>query len=131
MPFVTTERSFADGGNQTDKRNLSLVIKKLFQGAHIDEGVTTPGIKVRLGQLNTHGVFGIEVDCQTAVTIWYKASADNATPGDVMQNVLVQHTGGGKKLYRVEILPLALIWVYATAPATAAVDDLKVTLNIW
>lgn len=108
-----------------------MVTEKLFVNADLGAGSTSPGVPVELGRLGAQGYFGLDVDCDDVVTLVYKASSDSNTPGDVDDNVLATHVGGGKTCYAPAVGPYAKIWIYAVAPADAPVTGLTATLNIW
>ncbi len=109
-----------------------MVPERIFTGLALAAGETSEGVLLNLGKIGAAGYFGLEVDCQDAVTISYKASGDDDTPGAVAEDeVLAEHAGGGKVCYAPAIGPYHKIWLYATAPGGSAVAGLNVTLNIW
>lgn len=107
-----------------------MVTEVLFDEVVVAAGGTSSAVLVGLADLGASGDFGLEVDCDNPVTITYKASAENDTPGGT-EDTIATHPGGGKKTYWPSIAPFAKVWFYAKAPAGGAGATVSATLNVW
>lgn len=86
----------------------------IFSNLMLLAGKTSGGVMVDLGALGASGHFGLEVESDTTVKLFYKASCENDIQGSVEGgDVLCEHDGSGKKMYPVIIGPFQKIWIYA------------------
>ena len=86
----------------------------IFSNHMLLAGEISEGISIDLAALGVSGYFGLEVESDTAIKLFYKASCDNDIPGSVHGGgVLCEHDGSGKKVYPVIIGPFRKIWIYA------------------
>ena len=108
-----------------------MVEEVIFDEEVIAAGATSAGRLVEISDLGAAGDFGLEIDSDNPVTITYKASAKDDTPGAVEDDVLADHPGGGKRVYWPSIVPASRIWIYATAPAGGAGATVSGILNVW
>ena len=111
-----------------------MVEEVIFDEEVIAAGATSAGRLVEISDLGAAGDFGLEIDSDNPVTITYKASAKDGTPGiveDGRNGVVAEHPGGGKRIFWPSIVPASKIWIYATAPAGGSGATVSGILNVW
>lgn len=107
-----------------------MVTEKVFTDLVLSAGETSEGVMVDLATLGAAGHFGLEVESDTAVKLFYKASCENTVPGLVDGGgVLCEHDGSGKKVYSAIIGAFGKIWIYAEDMSGGG--TVSATLNIW
>ena len=110
-----------------------MVTERVFVGLELDAGQTSDGYRINLGDLGASGDFGLQVISAEPVVLYYRASASTDDEGAVDGGgVMCEHEGGiGTVMYWPSILPAAVIWVYAEAPADGDGAEVTATLNVF
>ncbi|WP_294346740.1 hypothetical protein [Prosthecochloris sp.] len=117
-------RNFKDG--------VIMVEKVIFDDLLVPAATTSQGIEVNIKNLGASGSFGLEVVSDNPITLTYKASGQDDTPGivdDGSDGKLAEHPGGGKRFFWPSIAPASKIWIYATAGGSAA--TVSAILNVY
>lgn len=110
-----------------------MVTVKLLVAVALEAGETSDPVLVDLAKLGASGDFALQVTSDHPVSLTYKASADDsltATPQDVNGGGILCDHSGGTLLYWPDIMPVAKIWIYATAPEGGAGAAVSATLNV-
>jgi len=109
-----------------------MVTERVFVGLELDAGETSDGYRIDLGDLGASGDFGLQVISAEPIVMYYRASASTDDEEGAVGGggVLCEHEGG-TVMYWPAIMPAAVIWVYAEAPADGDGAEVSATLNVF